>query len=496
MHNNLPYHIISKSTYQRGLQCVKNLYLNKHHPELRDELSDKTKEIFETGHDVGKYAQQLFPGGIDCGFEITNSGKKSVELTEQAIKDGTKVIYEAAFQYDGVLVIADIIVKSRNKWKIYEVKSSTSIADYQINDTSIQYYVITKCGIDIEDISVIYINNKYVKQGEIDVKQLFTIESVKDRVIGTQDFVMNKIGEFKKILAEKSVPNIDIGQQCSDPFPCDFKKYCWKHIPEYSVFNLSRIGKKAFELYKNGVTEIKDISDGYKLSSNQLLEKKCYDKNEDFIDYKEIKKFISIIKYPLYFMDFESIQFAIPIFDNSRPYQQIVFQYSIYYKETKNSEPIHYEYLGDAKSDPRPEFLKNLLLDTKKQGLILVYNAAFEKTRLNELANDFSEYEMQIDDLNNRIVDLMIPFQNRLFYKPEMKSRHSLKNVLPALNPKYNYDKLEIKEGGKASSEYLRMRNITNENEIHKIRKNLLEYCGLDTYGMIIILDELERISK
>ena len=295
------------------------------------------------------------------------------------------------------------------------------------------------------------------------------------------------------MLAKKSIPDIDIGPQCSNPFDCDFIGNCWKNIPEYSVFNLSRIGKKAFELYGKGITEIKDIPDDFSLSANQQLEKKCFVEKKNFIDKDEIKKFLGLLKYPLYFMDFESIQTAIPIYDNSRPYQQLVFQYSVYYKATKKSEPVHYEYLGDGKSDPRPEFIKQLIEDTKEPGIILVYNAAFEKTRLNELAKDFPEYASQIEERNSRIMDLMIPFQNRLYYKPEMKSRHSLKNVLPAINPDYGYDKLDIQEGGEAGAEYMRMMGVEDSNEIQKIRKNLLEYCGMDTYGMVVILSDLEK---
>jgi hypothetical protein len=493
---NLPFHLLSKSGYLRGLQCVKSLYLNKYFPKLRDELPEKTKAIFETGQEVGIYAQQLFPGGVNCGFDITKNGQKSAVLTAQAISGGKEVIYEAAFQFEEVLIIADIMVKSGNKWKIYEVKSSTSVADYQINDTSIQYYIISKCGIDIEDISVIYINNQYVKKGDIDINQLFTVESVLDRVLQIQDFVNNKIEEFKKILEVKTIPDVNIGPHCGKPFECDFTGHCWKHIPEYSVFDLSRIGKKAFELYENGITEIKDIPENFELSTKQSVEKNCFAGKKNFIDKGEINNFLADVKYPLYFMDFETIQTAIPIFDNSRPYQQIVFQYSIYYKESKDSEPVHFEYLSNGKSDPRPEFIKQLLEDTKNPGTILVYNISFEKSRMKELAIDFPEYADKIEERITRLVDLMTPFQNKNYYKPGMKGKYSLKSVLPAISDEYNYDNLEIKEGGTASAEYLRMGSLPDENEIKKIRKNLLEYCGMDTYGMIVILEELERVMS
>lgn len=494
MNKEIPFHVLSKSTYIRGLQCEKSIYLNKYHPKLRDEIPASRERVFTTGHEVGELAQQLFPGGVDCGFEVTRNGQKSVELTANAIDEGRDVIYEAAFQHEGVLVIADIMTKNENKWKVYEVKSSTKVAEYHINDTAVQYYVMNKCGIDIDDISIVHINNQYVRDGEIDVRQLFTIESVKEQVIPLQDFVEKYITKFKEVLAENNVPEIDIGEHCDSPFECDFKGHCWKHIPEYSIFDLSRISKKAFELYRNGITELKDIPDEFPLSTAQAIEKDCFLKNKDYIDRSEIKSFLDGISYPLYFMDFETIQYAVPMFDNSRPYQQIVFQYSMFRKDSSDADAVHYEFLGDGKSDSRRTFIENLLKDAGNEGTILVYNAGFESARLRELASDFPEYEEGINRMLPRIADLMVPFRNKAYYKPEMRSSFSIKKVLPAINPEYTYKNLEIQEGGAAGIEYLRLMTLSDDEEIKKVRKNLLEYCGRDTWGMVVIWEELLRV--
>lgn len=496
MNTPLPFHILSKSTFIKGLQCEKALYLNKFNPELKDKIPASRQAVFDTGHEVGRYAQQLFPGGVDCGFEITKNGQMSAEMTYDYIAEGKEVIYEAAFQYEGILVISDIVVKSGNKWKIYEVKSSSSISDYQIYDASIQYYVITKCGIDIKDFSIVFINNQFIKKGDIDISQLFTIESVKDSAIQNQSFIEQKAKELKEILESKSVPDIDIGPHCTNPYDCDFIGHCWKDIPEYSIFDLSRIGSKAFELYEQGIINIEDLPDDTNLSANQLIEKISYVEGKDIIDKDEVKNFLNTLKYPLYFLDFETIQSAIPLYDNSKPYQQVVFQYSLYYKKEKDSEAVHFEFLADGKSDPRPALIKHLLAETRNPGMILVYNQSFEISRLRELSIDFPEYAEEISERILRIIDLMTPFQKRAYYKPEMRSSHSLKKVLPAINPEYGYDNLEIQEGGAAGAEFIRLMTLQDENEIQKIRKNLLDYCGRDTYGVIVILEELEKVCK
>lgn len=478
--------------YVRGLQCLKSLYLYKYNPELR-EVKKSTQAVFDTGHKVGVLAQQLFPGGVDCGFEVTNDAQKSLQLTSEAIQAGKKVIYEAAFQYNGMFAIADIMVKVRDKWNVFEVKSSTEIHDYQLNDVSLQYYVINGAGISIKDFSITYINNQYVKNGDINISELFTTESVLKDILSMQNEIEPNFKIFQTALNTKKTLDIDIGPHCFDPFDCDFCNHCWKHIPEYSVFSLSNMRGKDFKLYEQGIIKIKDIPDFFPLSSTQQIDVQCHVQNKPYINKAEISNFMKQLEYPLYFLDFETIQSAIPIWDNSKPYQLIPFQYSLHYKDTKDSNPEHFEFLGEGNNDPRVPLIEKLLKDSKNKGKILVYNITFEKTRLLEIARDFPQYSSKIEKLVSRMIDLLIPFRSRHYYKPQMKSSASLKSVLPAINPKFSYSQLEIQEGGTASLEYLRMLYSKEEKDIQQIRKNLLDYCKQDTFALIILLMELEK---
>lgn len=485
---------ISKSSYIRGLQCEKSFYLNFYHKQLgitRDE-QDTTK--FEIGHDVGKYAQQLFPGGVDCGYEVTKDRTRSAELTRKAISEGKSVIYEAAFEFDGLLCFADILVKKGNEWIIYEVKSSTSVKDYHINDAAFQYYVISN-NIPVKDAFVVCLNNKYVRNGVIDIKQLFVMESVLERALNLQEEIKTNVIEYKKLTEAKAIPEIKLGKNCDDPFACDFKGHCWKDIPEYSVFDIQNMRGKQFELYEMGVVEIKDIPKDFALNDKQQLEVSCFLNSTDYIDTKALRDFLNRVSYPLYFLDFETFSSAIPEFDNSRSYQQIPFQFSLYYKETKDSEAVPYAFLADPAADPRRVFAESLIAQTQKPGLIVAYNAGFEKSRINELARDFSEYAEKLNDINSRIIDLMEPFRQKAYYKPAMRSSYSMKYVLPAIKPEYSYENLNVKEGSQASSEFLRLRSITEQEKEQK-RQNLIDYCNQDTFGMIVILEELEKIMK
>ncbi len=492
-------HTLSKSTFLRGIQCEKSLYLYKHFYNLKDKITPQQEAIFKQGSNVGVLAQDLFSGGIDASPESYFNFQQSVLDTILYLEEGETIIYEAAFQYDGVLAALDILVKEKDGWKAYEVKSSTEVKDTYINDAALQYYVITNSGIDLKDISIVYINNQYVKNGEIDINELFTIESVLDRVIEVLPKIPNQITAFKKVLQQDSIPDIDIGMHCFDPYSCDFIGTCWKHIPEYSVFDISNLYKtKKFELYKNGIISFDQIDlNNNNLNANQLLQVTSELNGDTFIDRENINEFLKSLTYPLYYLDFETINPGVPIYDQSRPYQQLVFQYSLHMQESIGGELTHFEYLAEADPnlDPRIDFVKQLVQDCGTSGDVLVYNIGFERGKLNDLMNQFLEYANQLSSIIARLKDLMVPFQQKWYYTPEMKGSYSIKYVLPALVPKLSYDNLAIKEGGMASNTFYQMVVGEFKGDIPKTRKDLLEYCKLDTYAMVRILEVLYKFK-
>lgn len=486
-------YLISKSSFIKGIQCEKQLYLYKNHYDLMDGIGENQQTIFNRGHKIGEVAQGLFPGGIKA-TEDPKKVKHAIEKTADLIKNGIKIIYEAAFVFDEVLVIADIIVRDGNQWNIYEVKSSTKISDTYIQDAAIQFYVISN-NLNVGDISIVYINNKYVRNGKLELTKLFNIEPITESVSKHQDFIKSELNRFKKVLAKKEIPVIEIGPHCSDPYLCGFHGYCWKEIPNYSVFDIAGLkGEKKFDLYGQGYINIEDVPEDYPLSKSQRLQVESQIEKKTFIDPDNVKKFLSSISSPIYFMDFETFMPAIPLFNGTRPYQQIPFQYSLHYQKSQSDNIEHYEFLADADGDPRELFLINLLKDTKEPGIILVYNKAFEITRLRELASDFPNYTKETEERIERIIDLMMPFQKKYYYTPEMFGSYSIKSVLPALVPNLSYAELNIADGGTASAAF---ESLYYEEDLFKIketRENLLKYCEMDTKAMVEILNVLQRL--
>ena len=375
-------------------------------------------------------------------------------------------------------------------------KSSTKVSDTYIKDAAIQYYTITNSGIDLKDISIVHINNQYTKDGELDIHQLFTIESVYDQVLEFLPRIPNEVQRLMNVIESPDAPNVDIGNHCSDPYDCDFKGTCWKNIPDYSVFDIANLRtKKKFDLYNQGVITLDQIDLIEKsLNPNQVLQVQSEINGTSHIDIEEIRNFTNGLNYPLYYLDFETIGPAVPKYNGSRPYQQLVFQYSLHIKKTPTSELEHREYLADPLQDPRIGFIEQLIQDCGSKGDVLVYNIGFERGKLNDLIEVFPKYSNELRGIVNRLKDLMIPFQQKWYYTPEMRGSYSIKAVLPALLPKLSYNDLDIKEGGTASNTFLSMVNGSFEGDVEEIRNQLLEYCKLDTYAMVKILDKLKEI--
>ena len=479
-----------------GLQCEKRIYLYKNagkHGIDGDKIDAGTQARFDTGTEVGILAQDLFPGGVDASPETTYEYQKSVELTQRLIDQGETIIYEAVFQFDKVLVAMDILVKHEDGWRAYEVKSSTSVKDAYRMDAAIQYYVITNSGIDLQDISIVYINNQYVKDGELDVNQLFTQESVLEDAKSNQGRIPSEVTRLKTVLKSDEIPDKDIGPHCSDPYQCNFASHCWKHVPDYSVFDISNLGwDKRWELYNMSVLKLKDIPKDYPMGNNQWMQVQSELNHETVINQEGIKSFLDGLNYPLYYLDFETFGNAVPVLDKSRPYQQLLFQYSLHIQKVPNGDCDHLEYLAETDgTDPRRGFVEQLIDDCGSEGDILVYSIGFERGKLNGLMELYPEFTTELSAIIARMKDLMIPFQQRHYYVPEMRGSYSIKQILPALVPDLTYKDLAIQEGQTASNTFAAMMAGTFQGDVAKTRLELLEYCKMDTWAMVKILEKL-----
>lgn len=493
-------HLLSKSTYMRGRQCPKALWLYKHRRELLPPVDPARQAIYDAGTAVGLLAQQLFPGGVDCTPESARDFGPAIAATKRAIAEGATVIYEAAFLHEGVLAALDILVKDadavpagRQGWKAYEVKSSSSAKEYQWHDAALQAHVIEGCGIALVDMSIVHLDSTYVRQGALDVRKLFAMTSVKHLVDVERKDVPARIEALKAALQGAEAPAVGIGPQCSSPFECDFKQHCWAHVPaEGNVFQLSRARGKDWELYQRGIVLLKDIPDSEPLSTTQRRQVEGAKYGRATVDQLALRRWIEELRYPLHHLDFETFATAVPLFDGTKPFQQLPFQYSLHVQRRPGATAEHSAFLADGSGDPRAAFVEKLLAAIAPDGDILAYNAPFEKMVLKQLAQHMPQHAEALHALIDRMKDLHTPFKAGWYVVPEMNGRTSIKVVLPALVPHLRYDDLAVQEGGTASLLFAQLVQGRYTGDVAQLRTDLLAYCALDTLAMVEVLRVLE----
>ena len=490
---------LSKSLYIRGLQCKKSLWLKKKKPEVLQAPDENAQAVFDTGTSVGELACELFSGGER--IEYTGDFNAQIAKTKELIKRGVKVIYEATFCFEGILVMVDILCVSEDELVINEVKSSTSVKEVYIDDAAIQYYVLSSLGYNVGDVNIIHVDNSYVRGEKLELEKLFCAQSVTEQVKQKQADIPQILDKFEEILSQNSEPDIDIGAHCSNPYACDAWEYCWheqRGIPEYSVFDISRLrSDKKFDLYKNGVVKFSDIKDLGKFNASQQIQIKSEISQEQIVDKAAIAEFLGTLSYPLYYLDFETFQQAVPQFIGLRPYEQIPFQFSIH-KDDGDGNLKHFEFLSEAGADPRYELALNLIKFIPRDACVLAYNMSFEKGVIKRLAEIYPQISNELMAIQGNIKDLMAPFASKSYYHPKMRGSYSIKYVLPALVPEFEsaYRDLNlIHHGGEAMQAYAAMIRM-NEVQREAYKKALLEYCKLDTLAMVKVLEKLREVAR
>ncbi len=372
---------LSKSLYTRGIQCPKALWLKKYKLSVLTPPDASAEAIFETGNVIGALAYELFPEGKEVPF--SKNYDEMIFTTAKHLEDGVPNIYEATFSYDGFLVMVDILHVDADGVSIYEVKSSTSVKDIYIHDVSIQYYVLSSLGFNVKSANVLHINSSYIRGYELDISELFSVVDVSQDVLELQANIPHVLEEFENYLSDKTnEPDIDIGKQCKNPYECDALHYCWRvqrGIPEYSVFNIFNLGsKKQVELYEQGIVDIKNMPDSFDMTAKQSQAVSNYKSGVTHIDTDAIEEFLSTITYPVYHLDFETFQQAIPEFKGISPFMQIPFQYSLHI-EHENGTLEHREFLASDGIDPREHLARKLCQDIPRDVTVLAYNMGVEK---------------------------------------------------------------------------------------------------------------------
>ncbi|HTV53428.1 MAG TPA: DUF2779 domain-containing protein [Terriglobia bacterium] len=484
---------ISKSKFIAGVQCLKRLYLLVHARELAAQPEGSGEAIIEQGREVGLLARQLFPGGV----EVDASGglEAAVRTTRELVKNrDVPAIFEAAFECNDVVVRTDILQRRKeNLWRLVEVKSTADLKDHHAEDVAIQSYVLSHFGLKLASVWLAHVNRSYVLTGtKVDPHQFFSFRNLTTRTQNLQPELKLRLREQFRILAAPRPPDIPTGAHCINPVVCEFFYHCNHRRPDDYVGYLPRLDASAMEqLEKMGIESVHDIPADFELSDFQRRACTAIQTGQPLFS-EDLKTEFESLRYPLYFMDFETVNPAIPRFPGMHPYDHLPFQWSVHIQKQPGTMPEHLEFLAMDSRDPRKDFIYSLCEALGEHGAIIVYNQQFESERLWDLAGWLPEYTQRIRDIQGRLWDLLPVVRNHV-YHPAFGGSFSLKAVLPALVPEMTYEGMKVPNGQVAGLAWEAMiRGKLAEAERQATQKALLDYCGQDTLALVRLLEALQ----
>ena len=480
----------SKSKLLALRQCPKRLWLEIHRPELRKD-SASTQASFHVGHQVGDLARRIYdPEGLGAIIDVQSDGfARAFELSTELLHSN-QPIFEAGLKAGGALAFADVMlpeqIDGKKVWRMVEVKSSTSVKDYHRDDVAVQAFVAQSAGVALQSVALAHIDSSWTYPGDGDYNGLLKENDLTAEVFSRTEEVKAWIAQALLVTASPVEPAIEIGAHCNTPFACGFYDHCSRDQPkpQYPVYWLPHVGAKAQQLATQGVIDLRDVPDDM-LNAKQQRVKTHTLANTVFFDAAGAAADLMVHSLPAYFLDFETIQFAVPIWKGTRPYQQNTFQYSLHTLDA-SGQLDHTAFLDLTGNDPSEAFTQAVVAACGQSGPVYVYSAAFETARISELATRYPQFSAALLAINARVVDLL-PIARERYYHPSQQGSWSIKKVLPAVVPGLRYDALDgVQDGGMAMGAFIEaIHPDTSAERKSLIEQQLLAYCKLDTYAMV-----------
>ena len=434
---------ISASAFIAGTHCARRAWLLQH------ESGTANEAVLPPPANLRGLLRELFPGGVDAA--ATQPGTEDALLaTRAAMEAGAELIYDAAFRYQDIFVTVDLLRKTRGRWYAYEAKIACSVKPAHLQHAALQHYVLAGAGLRLSGSYIVHLNKVYVRRGPLELDQLLVLAPVSKAVRGLQPAIESRAGQLRRLLAAEVAPWAATGNHCRKPGPCGFAAQCAAPA---------------------AIAEEPAAPIG--------------------VDRVALRNFLAGLRYPLHFLDFEAYQPPLPEYDGHWPFRQVPFQYSLHRLEHPGAPLKEHSFLAGADGDPAPRFLASLREHLGPEGSILVYGRSTEQTILTQLGNDYPGQQAFTRSVQERLVDLALPFLKKQVHLPALKGRSSLKAVLPALVPALSYEGLAIADGGDAHIAYAWLRRETDPACAARIRADLLAYCALDTLAMVRILERL-----
>ncbi len=480
---------ISKTAFLKFEQCRKAFFLYKNHYYLRDKPSVDKQLTFKRGHDIGALAHDLFPGGINV-VETDSNKTRAIEYTKELLEKRTSVIYEATFEFGGVMVMVDILVRTDEGYFAYEVKSSVKVSEIYIKDACLQYYVVKNCVNTLKDFFIVTINDGYVFDGILKVKELFRRRSIVKDALRNYDYIRSRLQQANELLEQNMIPNIDIGKHCFTPYDCDFFGTCWKDkVGEESIFDLGKVNKDdVFEWHQKGIKNISDIPVTKEMPKHLQIQIETVKNKKAHFNKDGIKTILLQLKQPYAAMDMEIWGQAVPEIIGTKPFQKIPFLYTLV------SQHGEHAFYFDHQPDDRKNFALSLIEQTQPFVSLLVYDKSLENLVIRELAELFPELSNDLKNVAARMVDISDIIHHQFYFHYNFKGNYSLKAVSAAILNEDPFKDEQVSSGLEAMNLFVAYRLHDNIIEKQKMKDDLIDYCLADSRATLLITEKFKEI--
>lgn len=413
-------------------------------------------------------------------------------ITAQAIAQGAQALFQATFTVDDLLVKVDILAQAEAGWHLIEVKSSAKYKpEEHLPDIAFQVYVLQRAGLNVIQASLMHLNSacRYP-----DLADLFALTDVTDDVRSFLPRVEKDVAAMRQIILGDEAPPHSIGRYCSKPQECPFYSHCWRDIDGWTIYDIPYLKRpQEQQLEEKGIRYVADIPPEFVLTdkrANAFVD--LVNQQQISIDGDAIRAELATLSYPLYFFDFETIDYAIPVFDGCKPYQQVPFQYSCHILDADGSL-THRDYLHTTKDDPRQALVEALLADIGQAGSLIAYNISFERAVIRHLAEQFPTYADRLMHMADRLWDQLAIFRKH-YRHYEFGGSDSLKAVLPVIVPALRYTDLAVQDGVQAQEAWEELVNGADSAESERLIQQLRAYCHLDTLAMVELHRALQAL--
>ena len=479
---------LSKTRYLSGCQCHLKLWYDCYERELETEIDLVTQAIFDTGHLVGRLARKRYPGGVLVEADHLHPDEALAQTRALLADENVPAIFEAAFEHHGVLVRVDVLERTASgAFNLIEVKSSTTVKEVHEHDVAVQMWVLRGAGIDIASAGVLTLSRGYVFDGKrLDVYRLFRFHNLSEVVAEHLPWIAEEVAMLNSMLAATQAPEIEPGDHCFEPYECGYYDLCtrdWEYV-EHPISDLPRLqARRQDALESQGIEEIGEIPDDFPLSKRQSIVRLSVINNDEFVS-PNLREALSVVSYPIRYLDFESFSSAVPRYAGTRCYDAVPFQFSLH-TEDHDGSVSHQEFLWAEEGDPRRPLAEALLDACGDDGPICVYSG-FERRVIRALSRDLPDLSAPLDALLERLWDLLKVVEAN-YYHPDLHGSFSIKQVLPVLVPEMGYEDLAIVDGREASVAFERSLDCDDHSERRRLHDELREYCRQDTLAMLAL---------